>query len=516
MTTTGEASAFPTRERPQEQKVIHLWLPRQYVNARGADVQAFVADVNAKIIERGFITYDGQILRTPITDINVVAGLIEVERGLPFSGFVRVGDTTEVVVESDGDDTYDSPPHRDWGELQTALFGLANPYQMIEDAGGYTTSNLSTLITEPYLLPGELIAALVHGVADDYYLYCECHSAEVVYTSHHRLVCMGCGAMHLALRAPVAVAPKRLLTADEWFQYFDQQGELCYEEVDVAIVDFRDVENAEAIWVTDRWESAKHRFAFFARSSPEEIEAAVRGTEADPSIFLEAGWDAMELQPPPAEQLAEDSVDVDLIENCAHAARDGVACFLGAQTNPSHLVNAVPHLFRAIELLLKAKLEKLDAHALADHPNNPTVMNRLAALGIVITAPERGDIDRLRRLRNRLQHGAAKFNYRTGLAIARNAIVFIDRFALQEVECWLGDVVAPSDRLKLFQIKDLAANARALVASRVEYAKTLRNAEISTCSICYENAMVRKHANSGAVCYYCGYPPPLPKDAIEA
>lgn len=531
VTGTDAMSVVPAqaRARARETKVVYLWLPRKYVNARGADVMAFLADVNAKITQRGLITYDGQVLRTPITDISVPAGFIEVEKrripqelvaggsavdGQEFclaQGVVDFG--THATLIHEGDSPYDPGPQRAWDITLATLFGVPNPYQMSEDAGTYTDSHFEAVIVEPYLLPGELIAALVHGITDDYYLYCECHSAEVVYTTMHRLVCMGCGAMHLALRAPLSVAPKRLFTADEWFQYFDHQGDLRYEEIEVAIVDFNEVENAETIWITDRWESAKHRFVFFARSSPEEIEAAVRGTEADPSVFLEAGWDAMELQPPPAEQLADDSVDVDLIENSAHAARDGVVCFLRAQTSPSQLVNAIPHLFRAIELLLKAKLEMLDTRALADHPNNPAVLTRLAARGVAITAAERSGIDRLRRLRNRLQHGTAKFNYRTGLSVARQAIVFIDRFALQEVDCWLGDVVAPGDHLKLFELKELAINARTLVEGRIEDARRIRTAEITACATCGEQAMVRKHPNSGAVCYYCGHPPPVPEDA---
>jgi hypothetical protein len=267
------------------------------------------------------------------------------------------------------------------------------------------------------------------------------------------------------------------------------------------------VETAETIWTTEQWENSKHRFIFFARSSTEEIEDAVRGTEADPSIFLEAGWDLVGLQPPVAEQLAENSVEVDLVENSAHAARDGVVCFLRAETDPSQLVNAIPHLFRAIELLLKAKLQTLDEGALADHPNNPAVLNRLAGRGAVITASERRNIDSLRRLRNQLQHGAAKFNYRTGLAIARQALVFIDRFALHEMGCWLGDVVDPGDRIRLFRIKELGMNARALALGRVEDVRHRDSVEVSKCGVCEEHTLVRERPNSGAVCYYCGHPP---------
>lgn len=506
-TALKEASSGRHKDRPQERKVVYLWIPRQYLHMHSMDVQGFVSDVNKKILERGLITYDGQILRTPITDIGVGPGFIEVEHRWPFSNSLKVGDSTDVLLESGGETRLDSPPRREWGEPQIAAFGLANPYQMGEDADAYTTSHLGTLISEPYLFPDELIVAIVHGVADDYYFYCECHSAEVVYTTRDRLVCMGCGAMHLALRAPVHVTPKRLLTSDDWFRYFGNDAELRYEDVDVAFVDFRDIEYAEAIWTSDRWLAAKHRFIFFARSTPEEIEAAIRGTEADPSMFLESGWKVVELTPPPAEQLAEDSLDVDLVDNSGHAVRDGIVCFLESQTNPPRLINAIPHLFRAIELLLKSKLDRLDPDALSDHPNNPIVMDRLAVRGILITDSERSAINRLRRLRNQLQHGAAKFNYRAGLAIARDAIIFIDRFGLQEVDCWLGDVVSPPHRLKLLEIRELSESARRVVAGRIEAANRIQSTEITTCSTCSEHTVVRKYPNTGAICYYCGQPP---------
>jgi hypothetical protein len=213
--------------------------------------------------------------------------------------------------------------------------------------------------------------------------------------------------------------------------------------------------------------------------------------------------------------MASDSIDVDYIENSAHAVRDGVLCFLKARTEPWQLVNAIPHLFRTVELLLKAKLATLDGRALADHPNNRKVIDRLAARGVVLSTAERDCIDRLRQLRNRLQHGTAKFNYRTGLSVARQSIVFIDRFALQEVDAWIVYAIAPDDRLALFQIRDVGDTARRLVAERLNQLRNTPAAEVTHCPACDQQAMVRVHRRSGAACYYCGHTPPLPSDWVD-
>lgn len=342
-------------------KVITLWVPRRFLTSSGVDLEGFVADVNEKVSRRGFVLWDGQVLTAPISTEK----------------------PTDVIDEPDaGGAAFEVPPLPEWQAPQREFFRLDNPYQMAEDEREYTWSHVMTRVIEAYLSPEERIAAIIHGEKDCYYFYCPCHQAEVVYTTRHRLVCMGCGATHSVLRYPLPGHPKLLLTADEWIGFFDEKGSRRDEEIGISVGDFRDVENAETIWTTNQWDEAKHRFVFFARSSPEEIAEATRGTEADPSVFLEAGWTSVETSAPPAHQVADSSVDVDLIENAAHSLRDGVTSFLAARNNSERLVNAIPQLFRAVELLLKAKLRDLDARKLADHPNTPTVLTHLVARGV--------------------------------------------------------------------------------------------------------------------------------------
>jgi hypothetical protein len=490
-------------------KVITLWIPRRFLIAGGVDLKSFLADVNDTIVRRGLVLWDGQVLTTPITD-GIVEGVLRPDivqcDGQPFIKPIRSGEHTEVIYERGAEGAgFDVPPRRDWHGPQRDFFGLDNPYQMAEDGPEYTWSHVTTRIIGPYLSPDEQIAALIHGERDQYYFYCPCHQAEVVYTTRHRLVCMGCGATHVVLRDPLPVYPKRLLTPEEWVQFFDQNGSRTDEEIGISVVDFQDVENANTIWTTNQWEEAKHRFVFFARSSPQEIADATRGTEADPSIFLEAGWTQVDTPPPPAHQIADDSIDVDLVENAAHSLRDGVASFLRARKNSERLVTAIPQFFRAVELMLKAKLHDLDAHGLDDHPNNPTVLERLAARGILVTKDEGSMVGRLRRLRNDLQHGAAKFNHRTGLTVSRKSIVFLDRFANAELGLWIGDALPADDWYQLLAIAEIASTAEAVVKGRLGEARRWPAAAISSCTRCQRETMVRPDPRTGASCIFCGH-----------
>jgi hypothetical protein len=378
---------------------------------------------------------------------------------------------------------------------------------MAEESLDYTQAHIMTSVPAPYLFPDELIAANIHGGRDEYYFYCPCHHADVVYTTRHRLVCMGCGAMHAAFCESFAFQPKRLLTADEWADCFDDGGSRRDEELEISLVDFQDVESLDTFWTTDQWDEAKHRFIFFARSPPEVVEAAIRNTELDASAFLEAGFRPVETAPPPAYQLMDDSIDVDLLENAAHAMREGVSSFLAARQSSTALLSAIPALFRAIELLLKAKLQELDPRSLADEPNNPTVLKRLAASGIAISPSERDGINRLRRLRNALQHGTAKFNHRTGLSTCRAAIIFLDRFARAEHGLWLGNAIPPEEWYELLAIPELSSTADEVTEELLIEVRAQPSAEVSSCPRCNKTTLVRPYRGGGASCIYCGHIP---------
>jgi len=525
VTSEGGSHSPVIPKRPLEfWWVASLWIPRQHVRADGVDVRGFVADANAKIAKRGFVLYDGQVLTKPITDVAVpegfiaptfrsldaltAEGLIAGPSGATFADPIKVGEHTEIIFEYHEDGApFTASSLRDWGQAQQQFFRLERPYQMAEDPLEYTWCHLMTRVVEPYLKHEERIAALLHGEADEYPFYCRCHSAEVVYTTRGRLICMSCGAMHLVLREPLKLEPKRLLTPGEWLEYFGESGPGRDQEVELTMLDFRAVEHAETIWTTDQWEDAKHRFVFFSRSSPEEIQAATRNTEMDASAFLEAGWNPIELPSPPAHQLAEDSVDIDLIQNAAHALDAGVGDFLSARSNAQWLVNGIPQLFRTVELLLKSRLAEHDPSALSDQPNNPTVLKRLVAAGVPIAKNEHETIKRLRGLRNQLQHGAARFNHRAGLAVSRAAIVFIDRFAHDELDLWIADAITPTKWIRLLEIAELAATATRVVAGRLVEATTSPSADISWCPTCGEQAMLRPHPGTGASCLFCHHVP---------
>jgi hypothetical protein len=92
----------------------------------------------------------------------------------------------------------------------------------------------------------------------------------------------------------------------------------------------------------------------------------------------------------------------------------------------------------------------------------------------VVRAPEAEleTVKRLRRLRDELQHGGAKFNYRSGLALARGAILLSNRIALADFEVWMGDLLDPNDLWAMLRIPEFAATAAHVTAIRLEAVKS--------------------------------------------
>src|SRR5207248_1357416 len=104
----------------------------------------------------------------------------------------------------------------------------------------------------------------LHARGDGRYFYCPCHEASVVYTTKNRFVCMSCGAMHVVLADPLPITFSRTLTAQEWCDYFDENGRLRDEEVVLPEIDFREVENRDKVWATEEWDSASAELVFFS------------------------------------------------------------------------------------------------------------------------------------------------------------------------------------------------------------------------------------------------------------
>lgn len=225
---------------------------------------------------------------------------------------------------------------------------------------------------------------------------------------------------------------------------FGAAGSRHDEPLNLAVVDIRDIENAAPfVWSTKQWDEALKEYVLCARVPREEFERAIRGTELDASILLEDGWEPAEEPPDPAIQITDDSVDLDMMASAGHALAAGASAYLAAYLHPKRLVDAVKDLFQSIELLLKVRLEASDPLGLRGQPNNPTVLTRLAAVGVTLSADEVDTVAQLRRLRNDLQHHSARFNHRQVLGLCRSALIAIDRFAIDELNSWAGDVIPP-------------------------------------------------------------------------
>lgn len=492
-------------------RVVTLFVPRRLAAHRRENAREVLNEVNIKIVQRGYIEHDGQILLNPISptvELEMIddwgcASEEEVSRRAEL-GMMGISENAILEFET-----------RPWGPEQARYFGCENPYQLSENPGEYSYWHVQLRLSTPILAPGEFILALLHGGRDDAYFYCPCHEASVVYTTRHRFICMGCGFLHSVPASPLTIQPATLLSGKDWEDYFDPGGAKSEDEVNLTMIDFQDIENAQMIWTTNQWEEARHRFLFFSRSTPQEIEKAIRGTEMDPSIFLNAGWNPEAIAPPVAHQIADDSVEVDLVENAMHSLCVGVRFYLAAKHESSALVNAIPALFRSVELLLKQRLEHADARALQDQPSNPIVLARLKAAGVLITSAEESIITRLRKLRNNLQHGTARFNQRAGLKVCRSSLIFLDRFMDAELSIHLGADIPETDWIYLLEIPEIAATATRVTNVMLERANQQKSTTIEKCPRCCHDAMVRPHPNTGISCWYCGHCPIVDDDNME-
>ena len=467
-------------------KYVGFWAPRRWVTPETVDVDGLVAEIEEIVRTRGLVAYDGQV----ITSLRCVGEWMEWD-GLGSADALR-----------------DIPRRRHWGPEQSAFFGVEQPYQMADDEDAFINFSVSVEIADPYLTPGELIAGVIHGSRERCPFTRPCHYAHVVYTTRHRLVCMSCGATHLVLREPVLTTFRQTIAPQEWSEFFGAEGSRHHEPLDLAIVDVQDIEAAAPfVWSTNQWDEALREHALCARTTPEEFQRAVRGTELDASIYLEDGWLPVEEPPDPAFQVMDDSLDVGMMDSAGHALAAGASAYLAAYVYPSRLIDAAKDLFQAIELLLKVRLEASNPLGLRGQPNNPTVLTRLAAAGVALSRDEAGTVAQLRKLRNDLQHNSARFNHRQVLGLCRSALIVIDRFTIDELNAWAGDVIHPDEWHKLLSIGEIHARAVTVAQTRLEKYRDDPEASITACPRCNHEAMLRPYPDAGASCLVCGHIP---------
>jgi hypothetical protein len=469
------------------QFIKEVWFPapRRWVTPEMLDLDGMVTEIEEIVRTRGLVAYDGQVITS-----------------------LQCAGEWEDWFEPGASTTRNIPRRHHWGPEQRAFFGVEQPYQMADDEGPFTDSGISVEISDPYLTPGELIAGLVHGSRERCAFTCPCHYAHVVYTTRHRLVCMSCGATHLVLREPVLAAFRQTITPEEWGELFGAEGSRHHEPLDLAIVDVQDIESAAPfVWSTSQWDEALHLYALCARTTPEEFQRAVRGTELDASIYLEDGWLPVEEPPVPAFQIMDDSLDVGMMDSAGHALAAGTSAYLAAYVHPSRLIDAAKDLFQSIELLLKVRLEASNPLGLQGQPNNPAVLTRLAAIGVALSPDEADTIAQLRRLRNDLQHNSARFNHRQVLGLCRRALITIDRFAIDELDVWAGDVIHPDEWHQLLSIEEIHARAVTVAQTRLENYRDDPEASITACPRCNHEAMLRPDPDTGASCLVCGHVP---------
>lgn len=450
--------------------------------AANASIQTLAEDVNAKIRQHGgIILANRQFLCRPI----------EMDWRL------------EAYLDDDTTTPFEHPV-LEWGDAQRKYFGdlwgTSEPYQYSAEADQYDRYCIAGRYPTPYLAPGEVVHTLVEAVDERKWIECECHRTQLVYTSRHRLVCMGCGDLYRVLAEPLPETFEAAITNEQWESAFDEHGELIDDDLEVPILNYRKVKQAPYIWTTDAWDQATWLLEFYAEGNEEEIKRYEAG---QPTIddFLAAGWREVPMPPSASSQLGGTGVEIDLWKNAERAVRSAASAFALSRTKPEALREAVLHAFQAIELTLKMRLEQFGPDG--SKGNNPTVLRLLAENGVAITVHESAVISDLRGMRNKLQHAGAMIAYRDTRRLLRAAFTFLDRFTIDELDLWLNHACDPEGWRALLQIRSIAANAERKSEALVAEAHTDPTVEaVTTCAACGRERMVS--FNFGfRNCVYC-------------
>ncbi|MGN6548680.1 MAG: hypothetical protein ACTHJ3_02120 [Pararhizobium sp.] len=241
---------------------------------------------------------------------------------------------------------------------------------------------------------------------------------------------------------------------------------------------------------------------FFSRGDPEKV-AEWRAGEVSIEDFMEAGWTQAKSPPPllPA-QLSSDLFGVDITENAVQSFNAAAEAYGESHTDGDALRRGVLHLFHALELILKVRLEQLSGRADTTHLNNTAVLSALNAMGVTLATDDLDAIANLRRLRNKLQHGGARYGYREVRVLLARTFFFIDAFFKDEFGEWIGEIAEQPGWSALLTIRSIKKNAENEVAKRIRLATFQAQCTVERCPDRKQKYVVREGKKAG-FCLYC-------------
>ena len=111
-------------------------------------------------------------------------------------------------------------------------------------------------------------------------------------------------------------------------------------------------------------------------------------------------------------------------------------------------------------------------------------------------------------MRNQLQHAEATFTYRHTRALLRRVMAFLDRFTLDELNCWIGDAVNPEAWGQLLGLTGIQQNAERLAGARAAQLGGNADYVVTECPNCGRQTLVRARLG-GSKCMYCRHAPTL-------
>lgn len=153
----------------------------------------------------------------------------------------------------------------------------------------------------------------------------------------------------------------------------------------------------------------------------------------------------------------------DLEANAEDSLAHGVEHFLEAQESgdPSHLKYTILHIFHATELYLKARLAKAHPSLIFQKPEDAhkedpktvdfeTLIGRLAIASVALEDQNKEDLNKLRRVRNRIEHHKISISLESAQDYAGRAMRFLETFLEDELSIRLKNNLKP-DTYKALQ-----------------------------------------------------------------
>lgn len=173
--------------------------------------------------------------------------------------------------------------------------------------------------------------------------------------------------------------------------------------------------------------------------------------------------------------------ELDLLENGLDFVRSGLEIFFSKKT-PKPLAHkyAILHIFSGMLLLLKERLKRVrpslvfDCEADAGIPGAKTTdyhetCRRLEKHGIVIDPTKRAILDRVRIIRNAIEHYHVELKLKESREVIGEMVSFIHEFCLNELGIFIEDKLSRKALDRFHDLEEVTGNVTEFMVKDAEY-----------------------------------------------